>query len=198
MERSKMKIAITGHKTGIGKFLFESFTQEGHDVVGFGRSNGYNIKDKDSRDKIIAESKNCDVFINNAYNYEDWDNSQLDMLKEIYADWIADKDKCIINMSSSAADIYPTPVTVPGVPRYPDYVKAKWEQDKWLVSVRNFLNVREQVLLINLKPGRILTEKTYDKWKDHRVLKSSDVYKIVRMVLEEKDIEFSTITFKAF
>jgi hypothetical protein len=84
------------------------------------------------------------------------------------------------------------------VPRYPDYIKAKWEQDKWLVTVRNFLNTREQVRLVNLKPGRALTEKTYDKWKDQKVLKTSDVYKIIQIVLKEKDIEFSTVTFKAF
>ena len=148
-----MKYSITGHTRGIGKCAFERLSPN---VIGFSKSTGYDITNFSDRKRIIDESANCDVFINNAYNYEDWDNSQLDMLKEIYADWIADKDKCIINMSSSAADIYPTPVTVPGVPRYPDYVKAKWEQDKWLVSVRNFLNVREQVRLINLKPGRKL------------------------------------------
>jgi NAD(P)-dependent dehydrogenase (short-subunit alcohol dehydrogenase family) len=194
----KIKVAITGHTKGLGKFMHDAFVADGHTVIGFSRSTGYNIKNKDDRDRIILESKDCNVFINNAYNYEDWDNSQLNMLKEIYASWILSKEKCIINMSSSAADIYPTPVTVPGIPRYPDYIKAKWEQDRWLVSVRNFLNTREQVRLVNLKPGRVLTEKTYDKWKDQRVLKDTDVYKIIQMVLKENEIEFSTVTFKAF
>jgi hypothetical protein len=34
--------------------------------------------------------------------------------------------------------------------------------------------------------------------KDQKVLKTSDVYKIIQIVLKEKDIEFSTVTFKAF
>jgi|694.fasta_scaffold04762_30 NAD(P)-dependent dehydrogenase (short-subunit alcohol dehydrogenase family) len=194
----KIKIAITGHTKGLGKYLHDAFIADGHIVLGFSRSNGYNIKNKEDRERIVAEVNDCNVFINNAFNYEDWDNSQLDMLKDIYYSWINNKDKSIINMSSSASDLYPAPITVPGVPRYPDYIKAKWEQDKWLVTVRNFLNTREQVRLVNLKPGRALTEKTYDKWKDQKVLKTSDVYKIIQIVLKEKDIEFSTVTFKAF
>lgn len=193
----KIKIAITGHTKGLGKFLYDSFIADGHTVVGFSRSTGYNIKNKEDRERIVVQSKDCDLFINNAYNYEDWDNSQLDMLKDMYFSWLNDKVKCIINMSSSASDIYPTPVTVPGVPRYPDYIKAKWEQDKWLVTVRNFLNTREQVRLVNLKPGRIVTEKTQDKWKDQRVLAPTDLYKIVKLVINEPEIEFSTITFKS-
>lgn len=193
----KIKIAITGHTKGLGKFLYESFVSQGHTVVGFSRSNGYNIKNKEDRDRIVLESKDCSVFINNAFNYEDWDNSQLDMLKDMYYSWLHETSKTIINMSSSAADIYPNPVTVPGVPRYPDYIKAKWEQDRWLVSVRNFLNTREQVKLVNLKPGRIITEKTYEKWKDQRVLQPSDLYKIIELILNEPTIEFSTVTFKS-
>lgn len=195
---SKLKVAITGHTRGIGKFLFDSFVSDGHEVNGFSRSTGYNIKNENDRLRIVEESKDCDVFFNNAYNYEDWDNSQLDMLKAIYKEWITDKSKHIFNISSSAADIYPTPVTVPGVPRYPDYIKAKWEQDKWLISLRNILNTRPQVKLTNLKPGRILTDKTMDKWKDQNVLELNEIYRIVQFILKEPDIEFSSIVFKSY
>ena len=197
LEMNKLKIAITGHTKGLGKFLYDAFTADGHVVLGFSRSTGYNIKNKEDRERIVTAVTDCDVFINNAFNYEDWDNSQLDMLKDMYFSWINKKLKCIINMSSSASDIYPTPVVVPGVPRYPDYIKAKWEQDKWLVTVRNFLNTREQVRLVNLKPGRIVTEKTQDKWKDQRVLAPTDLYKVIKLVLNEPEIEFSTVTFKS-
>ena len=194
----KIKVAITGHTKGLGKIMYDSFILDGHDVVGFSRSNGYNIKNKDDRNRIILETEECDIFVNNAYNYEDWDNSQLDMLKDIYNTWESNKNKCIINISSGAADVYPIPITIPGIPRYPDYIKAKWEQDRWLVGVRNILNMKEQVRLINLKPGRVLTEKTMDQWKNQNVLEGSSVYKIIKLALSESSIEFSTITFKSF
>lgn len=54
-----MKIAVTGHTSGIGKSISERF-----DVIGFSRSNGYDIT-KD-QEKIVKESTDCDVFINNA------------------------------------------------------------------------------------------------------------------------------------
>lgn len=58
-----MKIGITGHTSGIGQTLYEYF-KETHEVIGFSRSNGYDI-DTDS-EKIIKEVSNFDLFINNA------------------------------------------------------------------------------------------------------------------------------------
>ena len=37
-----MKIAITGHTKGIGQAIYDLLGQE-HDVIGYSRSNGYNI-----------------------------------------------------------------------------------------------------------------------------------------------------------
>jgi len=56
-----MKYAVTGHTSGIGKALYENYLPN---AVGFSRSNGFNIT-KDIN-KIIDQSKDCDVFINNA------------------------------------------------------------------------------------------------------------------------------------
>ena len=40
-----MKISITGHSKGIGKACFDLLSKE-HNVVGFSRSNGFNIKER--------------------------------------------------------------------------------------------------------------------------------------------------------
>ena len=63
-----MKIAITGHSEGIGNDIYLNLIKE-YDVIGFSRSNGFNIK---NTDKIIEQLENCDVFINNTYekNYQ--------------------------------------------------------------------------------------------------------------------------------
>jgi hypothetical protein len=69
-----MKVAITGHTSGLGKEFYEHFLYQGHEVIGLSRSNGYDIS-KNIED-IIEISSGCDLFINNAYS----GNSQLKLL----------------------------------------------------------------------------------------------------------------------
>ena len=61
-----MKIALTGHTKGLGKRLFDSLSEK-YETIGFSRSNGYDIKSPVDRKKIIKESKDCDIFINNVH-----------------------------------------------------------------------------------------------------------------------------------
>ena len=66
------KIVITGHTSGIGKAIFDKFTEVScHDIIGMSRSNGYDI-DKDF-DKVVEEATGAEIFINNAYR----DSQQL-------------------------------------------------------------------------------------------------------------------------
>jgi NAD(P)-dependent dehydrogenase (short-subunit alcohol dehydrogenase family) len=91
-----MKIAITGHTYGIGKELSTKFFIEGWQVVGFSRSNGYDISKPEDRARIIEQSQDCDFFINNAYSTY----AQCELLFELWQAWQG-KQKRIINMSSS-------------------------------------------------------------------------------------------------
>lgn len=91
-----MKIAITGHTKGIGLALANIFKQNGHDVLGFSRSNGYDISQ--NRQAIIDASKDADVFINNAYH----PTGQTLMLQDIL-----NEQKLIVNISSKSI-MYPT------------------------------------------------------------------------------------------
>jgi hypothetical protein len=59
-----MKIAITGHTSGLGKFLFKKYSPL-HDCIGFSRSNGFDLE-KDY-DVIAKQIKSCDLFINNSF-----------------------------------------------------------------------------------------------------------------------------------
>ena len=90
-----MKIAITGHTQGLGQAFFKYFQL--HTVIGFSRSNGYNIANPADRNKILDEIKDFDIFINNAYN--NYDDSQLQLLMDVYNIWKG-TDKIIINISS--------------------------------------------------------------------------------------------------
>ena len=64
-----MNFLITGHTSGIGKAIFEKFNG-----VGLSKSTGFNILNDD----ITPYLKNCDVFINNAYDNSDpWAQTKL-------------------------------------------------------------------------------------------------------------------------
>ena len=62
-----MKIAVTGHLAGLGECLYKMLSDAGHTVVGFDIQEGCDINNKDVRSSILEKSKDCDVFINNAY-----------------------------------------------------------------------------------------------------------------------------------
>ena len=81
-----MKIALTGHSNGLGQALFEFLSQK-YEVIGFSRSNGYDIKNNSDREKIIKESKDCDIFINLVHNYY----HQADLLFEFHRAWSGEK-----------------------------------------------------------------------------------------------------------
>jgi len=93
-----MKIALTGHTKGLGAEIFKYFNSD-HPVLGFSRSNGYDIKSPADRKKIIKESENADVFINLVHNYY----HQTDVLFELYSMW-EQQNKLIINIGSSVVD----------------------------------------------------------------------------------------------
>jgi NAD(P)-dependent dehydrogenase (short-subunit alcohol dehydrogenase family) len=90
-----MKIALTGHTSGIGKALYDILSQE-HEVVCFSRSNGYDIKYDITIEKIVQGSLDCDVFINNAY----YSLAQVYILNKLWTYWSRDKSKTIVNISS--------------------------------------------------------------------------------------------------
>lgn len=132
-----MKVAITGHTRGLGLALFKHFSA--HDVIGFSRSNGYDIADPISRSKILEQLADADIFINNAYN--NYDDSQLQLLMSVYDLW-KDLDKVIINVSSR----YTT-----GVEKY---CKDKEQQDLFCKSKEFLLPY-----ILNLKPGLFNTDR---------------------------------------
>lgn len=92
-----MKIAITGHSQGIGKCLFQKMSPN---IIGFSRSNGYDINNKEDRRRIIQQSKDCDIFINNAES----NFAQTYMLIDLFKEW-KDTDKTIINVGSRISEI---------------------------------------------------------------------------------------------
>jgi hypothetical protein len=97
-----MKYALTGHTKGIGKKLYEKLNPN---VLGFSKSTGYDITKKEDREKIIEQSKDCSIFINNASE----NFGQTLLFLELFELWKNNHQKTIINVGSRIADIFILP-----------------------------------------------------------------------------------------
>lgn len=61
-----MKIAVTGHTTGLGKSFYDELSHRGHHVEGFSRTNGYDLRDYSRVGIMLDKINDFDVFVNNA------------------------------------------------------------------------------------------------------------------------------------
>lgn len=171
-----MKIAITGHSRGIGRALYEHFDQQGHQLLGFSRSQGYDIALGDHRQRIVAESLDCDLFINNAHH----DQGQLDLLTAIYLAWLG-KDRRIINISSRITDWPHDPKETSN-----QYWAAKLKQDQFCLGKRRWPQI------INLRPGMTDTDRVQHVIRDK--MQAEQVVDIVEFALASP-VRISSMTF---
>jgi len=125
-----IKIAITGHTKGLGAEVFK-YLESTDTVIGFSRSNGYDIKSPLDRRKILKASMDADVLVNLVHNYY----HQTDLLLEFFKAW-ENKNKLIINISSAVVvdDTW-------GQDRL-DFIEYK-NQKKSLESMAKYLSQRQ-------------------------------------------------------
>jgi NAD(P)-dependent dehydrogenase (short-subunit alcohol dehydrogenase family) len=90
-----MKIAITGHTKGLGLEFKKVFEAGGHEVIGFSRSTGYDLRDWSKMQKMLDQVDSCNIFINVAKP----DFVQTTVLYELWKRW-KKQDKTIINIGS--------------------------------------------------------------------------------------------------
>lgn len=93
-----MKYAITGHTKNIGLCLFNRLSPN---VMGFSKSNGFDIQNQHHRTAILEQSKNCDVFINNACA----GFGQTQLLISLAELWSNEPSKHIINVGSKITEV---------------------------------------------------------------------------------------------
>lgn len=110
-----MKIAITGHSSGIGKGLYDFYSKD-YEVIGFSKDNGYDIENFSD---ILEQSINCNLFINNAYSYY----KQSEIIKA-WAEQHKEQKHLIISTSSIAAE--PLAEIETYYPHLIDYAKEKY------------------------------------------------------------------------
>ena len=125
-----MKLALTGHTKGLGAEISNYFKDK-YEVVGFSRTNGYDIKNSIDRRKILKESTNADILINLVHNYY----HQTDILFEFYSAW-EDQKKLIVNISSAVVD-----------------------NDKWGIDRLDYLEYKNQKIALE-SMAELLSERT--------------------------------------
>lgn len=183
-----MKIAITGHTRGLGAEITKIFQANNHEVVGFSRRNGWDIRKQDVRKKLIEtlEKENFDCFINNAYPYSNYKNmdgfAQVDLLNEAWLLWEKKEDRVIVTIGSHSAE------TVKNY--YHPYSVHKKAIDDTCKQLRN---CRQWPHVINVKPEYIDTDivKHINAKKMAAVDVAELVYTVVTHKLKIYDIMFS-------
>lgn len=157
-----MKFAITGHTKGLGAAIVRQLSY-GHSVVGFSKSTGYNILDKEDRKLIIEQSHDCHVFVNNAHR----GYSQTELLYELWDAW-KDQSKLIVNIGSNTTDsIKPFPH---------QYVAEKIALEKANEQLAN-LNMPCKVSIYRF--GWIGTERVINNYHPEKYIIPDDAAKFI-------------------
>jgi NADP-dependent 3-hydroxy acid dehydrogenase YdfG len=188
------KIAITGHTKGIGKELYDYYSALGIEVLGFSRTNGYDISKADAQERIINESLDCDLFINSAY----FRYSQIDLLQRWYGHHYKKPNFMIVNLSSLAGDASMFLGKV-----YPYGLHKKALDD---VSYQMNLSAGCKCKIINVKPGHVKTDflmdtNTYTFAQLRQPRSILDLEKLIKVIAFTIDISdensyISSITYK--
>jgi NADP-dependent 3-hydroxy acid dehydrogenase YdfG len=121
------KVAVTGHSSGIGKGVYNYFVASGINTMGFDKKSGFDVSTKENQDLIVELSKDCDLFINNAYS----GYAQVELMNLWQQQHWHDRH-FIINTSSMAAEpLADIPNTFPWLTPYSEekYAinKASWK-----------------------------------------------------------------------
>lgn len=173
-----MKIAITGHSRGIGAGVAGAL--RGHEIIGFSRSNGYDISKFASQRKIIKESLDADVFVNNA-----WIGfHQVEMFDRIYDEWKFESGKTIVNINSRAR--YGR-MDVPNI-----YRTSKKELAKHADCSRMW---DKKCRIININPGYVYTEMVENHQLSHALTVEECANIIAWAVQQPHHIEIGELSF---
>ena len=143
-----MNIAITGHTSGIGLALYNKFIEENYNVLGFSKKTGHDISLESTRQSILDQIQNCDIFVNNAWHI----TGQLELLKEVMCLWDG-TEKYIVNISSNVKILPETFFVVKEIIEYRDSKKKLDEvMDNYTGTIK-ILNVLPELTNTNFNLG---------------------------------------------
>ena len=133
-----MRIAITGHKKGIGKAFADQLASLGHEIVGISRSDGENIRRTAHTASIIEP---CDMLINNAISFY----AQTELLFEVWHRWQhSEQEHLIWNISTKVCE---------------------WTEDKQIngLTLRQTMEYRNQKMALELAHAQLRVQPSNTK-----------------------------------
>jgi hypothetical protein len=133
-----MRIAITGHKKGIGKAFADQLASLGHEIVGISRSDGENIRRTAHTASIIEP---CDMLINNAISLY----AQTELLFEVWHRWQhSEQEHHIWNISTKVCE---------------------WTEDKQIngLTMRQTMEYRNQKMALELAHAQLRAQPSKTK-----------------------------------
>ena len=170
------RIAITGHSAGIGQAFAKIYKEQGHDVVGLSRRNGFNIR---NIPKLLGEIESCDIFVNNAQI----GFAQTELLFAVHQAWQGVPNKQIISISTLMTSLPSS--CIQGLDMLHYHVQKTTLEE----AVRQLRGLQDWPKLCLIKPGKIDTQGqggvNVDAWAK-KVLETIDTYP--EMEVEELSI----------
>ena len=186
-----MKIAITGHTQGIGLATTTLLKEQGHEIIGYSKTNGWDFTQKECRREFIdaLDEQKFDCFINNAYPYKQYKNMegfvQVELLNLAWLLWEKDPSKKIIVVGSQTSD------TVKNY--YHPYSIHKKALDDTCKQLRN---TRSWPHIINIRPTYVDTI-SMSHLKNVNKSTTDEVAKLILWALDNP-IKILDLTFAAY
>jgi short-subunit dehydrogenase involved in D-alanine esterification of teichoic acids len=151
-----MKIAITGHTRGLGAEFKKAYEELGHEVSGYSRTNGYDLRNWSCMQKMLDQIADYDMFINVAKP----DFVQTTVLYELWKRW-KNQQRIIVNISSGITYAPTCPKDLFNDPSMDAYRTAKVSLNEASAQL-SFKSFWPKIVLVNpvhLYSNPILTEE---------------------------------------
>ena len=164
-------IGITGHTKGIGLAFSQLCDAYNKEWKGFSTSNGYSIE---NTERIVSDSLDCDIFINNAYS----GLGQVSLLYELWDKW-QDMNKQIICISSMASDV--------------EYGENKYAFHKGVLDhvclklqIPGYIrDPAKRCRITNIKPGWVATAAVKERYPDSLKMDPAYIAKIIMWAIKQ-------------
>ena len=177
MSKGKLpKILIIGHTKGIGKAIFDYYSNKGLKVKGLSRSNGYHLNELDSFHRYIWA---YDWIILNAFYY----GSQLELLKHIVRYHSNKPKKVIVITSTSGTDICFDKTL--DINSYKEYSRHKKKLIKYIEKIQQEI-INQPLHIFDVCPDVVDTRMSKGLWTNVKKLDPKEVSKAVQFCLESK------------
>jgi nucleoside-diphosphate-sugar epimerase len=176
-----MKYVITGHRSGIGKSIFDYYAKQPDTYcIGYDKSHHLDLNDPKVHSDFIENCKDASVIVLNAHTGQQ--HTSLETLYNLYKQ----QSKHIIVMGSMVSKLWKTPLEVPK--GFEDYWMKKYLLDQLIEKLYN-LNLPLKISII--RPAwvdtQLATEYSGKKLTIESVLNS------VRFIIENKDAHITNM-----